>query len=162
MLCKGKREEQKDTLSTTMSFLSLTQQKGTQNFCGFTASANSRLFCEDDFSPVIMGLAHQQRRRDPLKQLFGYALWILVRKAVFTLKIWLYYTSSVTYGTVTPWIIYTPTQAQHKLVHRQVHTRGEQAQTHAPSRTVLHYWNAAQSQSWMLFHLISLIPLWCC
>lgn len=35
MPCEGKREEQKDTLSTTMTFLSLTQQKGTQFFWFF-------------------------------------------------------------------------------------------------------------------------------
>lgn len=131
-------------------------------FSGFTASASSSLFCEDDFSSVIMDLAHQQRLRDPLKQLFGYGFWILVRKAVLTLQIRLYYTSSVTYGTVTPCIIHTPTHVHRKLVHRQVCTGGEQAQTHVPSRAELHYWNTAQSQSWMLFHLISLIPLWCC
>lgn len=131
-------------------------------FSGFTASPNDSLFSGDDFSPVITGLAQKQRQRDPLKQLFGYAFWILARKEALTLQIQLYYTSSVTYGTVTPSIIHTPTHIHSELARRQARTGGEQAQTHAPSRTELHYWNTAQSQSWMLFHLISLIPLWCC
>lgn len=136
--------------------------KITPTFSGFPAAQNDSLFSGNDFSPVIMGLARKQRVRDPLKQLFGYAFWILVRKEALTLQIQLYYTSSVTYGAVTPSIIHTPTRMHSELVHRQVRIGGEQAQTHAHVHTALHYWNTAQSQSWMLFHLISLIPLWCC
>lgn len=97
----------------------------TPAFSGFPAVPNDSLFFGDDFSPVIMGLAQKQRLRDPLKQLFGYAFWVLVRKEALTLQIQLYYTSSVTYGTVTPCIIHTPTHIHSELVRRQARTGGE-------------------------------------
>lgn len=71
-----------------------------------------------------MGLARKQRPRDPLKQLSGYAFSIFVRKEVLTLQIQLYYTSSVTYGTVTRSIIHTPTHVRSKAC--------VQANTHKP------------------------------
>lgn len=113
--------------------------KITPTFSGFPAVPNDSLFSGNDFSPVIMGLARKQRLRDPLKQLSGYAFSIFVRKEVLTLQIQLYYTSSVTYGTVTRSIIHTPTHMHSKLVCRQTRTRSKQAQTHGYDRTALHY-----------------------
>lgn len=61
--------------------------------------ARDVLFAGADSCAVIMCLAPKQRGRDALKQLFGSAFSILVRKEALTLQIQVYYSSSVTYGT---------------------------------------------------------------
>lgn len=107
-------------------------------FSGFTASPNDSLFSGDDFSPVITGLAQKQRQRSSEAALWLRFLNPCTQRSTHTPDPTVLHQLCDLWHCNTEHNTHTHAHTQ-RVAHRQARTGGEQAQTHAPSRTELHY-----------------------